>query len=222
MRVRDHGVGMTPDLLARAFDLFVQDTRSLDRAQGGIGIGLTMVRSWSSCTADRCGPSATARAMAARSSCASRCAPARADAGRRPKTSRGAAAAPASRRCASWSSTTTSMPRPPSGACSRSSATRSRSPTTVRARWRRPARARPELVCIDIGLPGMDGYELAAALRGAGFEHATLVAVTGYGRDDDLQRSRAGFDHHLVKPVTWRSNASPGGSGRCRTPARRA
>jgi PAS domain S-box-containing protein len=45
VRVRDQGVGMTPDLIERAFDLFVQDTRSLDRAQGGIGIGLTMVRS---------------------------------------------------------------------------------------------------------------------------------------------------------------------------------
>ena len=42
--VRDNGVGMTPDLLTRAFDLFVQETRSLDRAQGGLGIGLTLVR----------------------------------------------------------------------------------------------------------------------------------------------------------------------------------
>ena len=61
---------------------------------------------------------------------------------------------------------------------------------------------RTELVFIDIGLPGMDGYELATALRGSGFEDATLVAVTGYGRHDDLQRSRdGGFNHHLVKPV---------------------
>ena len=44
VRVRDQGVGMTPDLLERAFDLFVQDERSLDRSQGGIGIGLTLVR----------------------------------------------------------------------------------------------------------------------------------------------------------------------------------
>ena len=44
VRVRDQGVGMTPDLIERAFELFAQDARSLDRAQGGIGIGLTMVR----------------------------------------------------------------------------------------------------------------------------------------------------------------------------------
>jgi CheY-like chemotaxis protein len=57
-------------------------------------------------------------------------------------------------------------------------------------------------VFLDIGLPGMDGYALATALRGEGFGRATLVAVTGYGRADDVQRSRAcGFDHHLVKPV---------------------
>ena len=61
---------------------------------------------------------------------------------------------------------------------------------------------RPELVFIDIGLPGMDGYALVTALRGAGFATATLVAVTGYGRSDDVLRSRErGFDHHLVKPV---------------------
>ena len=55
---------------------------------------------------------------------------------------------------------------------------------------------------IDIGLPMMDGYALAAALRDAGLDRAALVAVTGYGRDDDVRRSReAGFDDHLVKPV---------------------
>jgi CheY-like chemotaxis protein len=62
--------------------------------------------------------------------------------------------------------------------------------------------ANPELVLIDIGLPKMDGYALAAAIRGAGLHRAALVAVTGYGREEDLRRSReAGFDHHLVKPI---------------------
>ena len=62
----------------------------------------------------------------------------------------------------------------------------------------------PQAVFLDIGLPGMDGYEVAARLRdlpeAAG---AVLIAVTGYGQDADRRRSReAGIDHHLVKPVS--------------------
>jgi two-component system CheB/CheR fusion protein len=64
---------------------------------------------------------------------------------------------------------------------------------------------RPEVVLLDIGLPGMDGYEVAKRLRTRdGTRNAVLVAVTGYGRDEDRHRSRdAGFDHHLVKPVSY-------------------
>ena len=64
------------------------------------------------------------------------------------------------------------------------------------------ARKRAELVFIDIGLPGMDGYALATALRAACLERAALVALTGYGRPEDVQRSSEhGFAHHIVKPV---------------------
>jgi len=60
----------------------------------------------------------------------------------------------------------------------------------------------PAAAVIDIGLPGMDGYALARALRAAGLVGASLIAVTGYGREEDVRRSAAhGFDHHLVKPV---------------------
>lgn len=61
----------------------------------------------------------------------------------------------------------------------------------------------PEAVFLDIGLPGMDGYEVAERLRELPqVKHLVLIAITGYGQDDDRRRSqRAGIDHHLVKPV---------------------
>jgi CheY-like chemotaxis protein len=65
---------------------------------------------------------------------------------------------------------------------------------------------RPELCFLDIGLPVMDGYELAGKLREtqALARNARVVAVTGYGQDSDRQRAReAGFDEHIVKPVTF-------------------
>src|SRR5262249_14722787 len=62
---------------------------------------------------------------------------------------------------------------------------------------------RPEIVLLDIGLPRMDGYEVARRLREQpGTKHALLVALTGYCQEEDRRRSQAaGFDHHLVKPA---------------------
>ena len=59
------------------------------------------------------------------------------------------------------------------------------------------------MVLLDIGLPGMDGYEVARHLRAQqGMDKVRLIAMTGYGQEADRQRSQgAGFDHHLVKPV---------------------
>jgi len=61
------------------------------------------------------------------------------------------------------------------------------------------------MVLLDIGMPEMDGYEVARRIRSApGAAHVLLVAMTGYGQDEDRRRSQeAGFDHHLVKPVEF-------------------
>ena len=61
----------------------------------------------------------------------------------------------------------------------------------------------PEAVLLDIGLPGMNGYELAEGLRAlAGSRELVLIAITGYGQDEDRQRAQeAGIDYHLIKPV---------------------
>jgi CheY-like chemotaxis protein len=69
----------------------------------------------------------------------------------------------------------------------------------------RAASFRPDVVLLDIGLPGMDGYEVAQKLRELpGLRDIRLVAVTGYGRSDDRIRARdAGFDDHLTKPVEF-------------------
>lgn len=61
---------------------------------------------------------------------------------------------------------------------------------------------RPDVAFLDIGLPGMDGYDVARAITGRGGDRPTLVALTGYGQERDRAKSRdAGFDHHLVKPA---------------------
>ena len=62
---------------------------------------------------------------------------------------------------------------------------------------------RPNLVLVDIGLPGMDGYEVAQHLRNdVGLADAVLAALTGYGQEEDRRRSQdAGFDQHLIKPI---------------------
>jgi two-component system CheB/CheR fusion protein len=70
---------------------------------------------------------------------------------------------------------------------------------------RRAADFKPDVVLLDIGLPGMDGYEVAQKMRELpGLRDIRLVAVTGYGRSDDRLRARdAGFDDHLTKPVEF-------------------
>ena len=76
---------------------------------------------------------------------------------------------------------------------------------TAAAALQRAVDFKPDVVLLDIGLPGMDGYEVAEKMRELpGLRNIRLVAVTGYGRSDDRRRARdAGFDDHLTKPVEF-------------------
>lgn len=203
LRVRDNGVGIAADVLPRVFDLFVQGRQAIDRAEGGLGLGLTIVRSLTerhggTVSAHSDGPGKGSEFVV-----------------RLPLSKTQAAAPPLSE-----------LSKPLIEASAGTGARVLIVDDNVDAAemlahvltmnghqtWvahdgpealRQAAIARPLAAFLDIGLPVMDGYELAARLRETpGLESIRLVAVTGYGQDSDRQRSAAaGFHHHLVKPV---------------------
>ena len=200
IRVSDTGVGLPAEMLSRVFDLFAQADRSLDRSEGGLGIGLTVARRLAemhggSVTAASAGlgrgSQFTVRLPLARRRGGDR------GAGRRAAAEaalRGAAAGVGGRR------------QPRHGPIGRAAvgAHGARGVRGVRRAGSAGAARefQPEVLLLDIGLPGMTGYELVKRLREEGFEQATIVAVSGYGQPTDKERSReAGFDDHLVKPV---------------------
>jgi PAS domain S-box-containing protein len=198
VRVRDRGVGMAPDLLERAFDLFVQDTRSLDRAEGGIGIGLTMVRNLinlhgGSVRAFSDGPGHGSEVVVRLPRVEAREAP-----GPQPRPAPASATRPLQVLVVDDNVDAATTLANVLTLLGHDVAVAHDGPGALAA----SATRRAELVFIDIGLPGMDGYALATALRAAGHDRAALVAVTGYGQPEDVQRSNEhGFAHHIVKPV---------------------
>lgn len=199
VRVEDEGVGMTPPVLARIFDPFTQAEATIGRSQGGLGIGLAIAKSLvemhgGAVAAESDGPGlGSAFTVRLPISGASGSGPEASEPTLPPATS--------SRRILvvdDNSDAALSLGRLLEGA-GHHVATALDGPTALAT----AAEFRPEAAVLDLGLPGMDGFELASRLRGTPDGPAMLlVALTGYGREDDRRRARqAGFDHHMMKPA---------------------
>jgi len=203
--VSDNGIGMAADLLPHVFELFVQAERTPDRAQGGLGLGLALVQR----IAQLHGGSARARSGGlGQGSTLTVCLPATGEQAH--DSAPLPAGAPETLPPPAGASLPTLLLLDDhvDGAQMLGALLRARGfEVTIAhdgASVLRLAQARHfDVYILDIGLPGMDGYELARRLRAsADTAPARLLALTGYGKAEDRQRALdAGFDHHLVKPV---------------------
>jgi PAS domain S-box-containing protein len=198
LHVQDTGAGISAELLPRVFDLFVQARQTLSRAQGGLGLGLAIVKSL--VVMHGGSVSATSEGMGRGSTFTVRL----------PLIE-----APATKRESSSHLRVTADPRLArvlvvddnvDGAEMLAEALHALGYRTAVAHdgpqaLQVAAEFEPEIALLDIGLPVMDGYELAGRLRGR-LANLKLVAITGYGQETDRARARgAGFDEHLTKPI---------------------
>jgi two-component system, chemotaxis family, CheB/CheR fusion protein len=200
VRVSDNGAGISPELLPQIFDLFVQEERSLDRSQGGLGIGLTLVRSLVERHGGRVEVASEGPGRGSEFTVRLPLLPA--SPGVEPSSARDSreAGTAAARLLLVEDNLDAAEAL---GELLRMWGHEVHVAHDGASALRLAAAERPDVLLLDIGLPGMDGYEVARRLRATpGFERVKLVALTGYGQESDRQRaSEAGFNHHLVKPV---------------------
>ena len=196
--ISDSGAGISAELLPRVFDLFVQGERTLDRSLGGLGIGLSVARRLIEMHNGRLSAASPGLGQGATFEI------------RLPRLER---ASEVSRRSRSHKRTPKRILIVDDNADAANSLAQVLSldghvtePVySARQALARAVPFRPDIVLLDLGLPEMDGYEVARRLREMK-ELATvrMVALTGYGQSEDVQRSQAvGFDNHLTKPVDF-------------------
>jgi PAS domain S-box-containing protein len=202
LQIRDNGIGIAPDILPHVFELFVQADHSSTRAQGGLGIGLTIVKN----LVEMHGGSVAVRSDGL---------------GKGSEFEVRLPLLMTKRREPHGNRQDERQVRHPipghrllvvddNQDSARSLAMLLRlEGHEVQIAHDGPAALElaksygPEMVLLDIGMPGMDGYEVARKLRQqSGLETVVLAALTGWGQEDDRRRTaEAGFDHHLVKPI---------------------
>lgn len=202
IEVEDNGLGMAAEMLARVFDLFMQVPVSLDRAQGGLGIGLRLVRMLVELHGGRV---VAQSAGVNRGSCFTVFLPVAAD-----------GMVPVARAAPSALVARIDQPRPLRVLVVDDNHDAADSLAMIlemtgnhvgiaysglKALQIAPD-LDPDLVVLDIGLPEIDGYEIARRLRRVARRNAWFVALTGYGSEGDRRLAReAGFDEHVVKPI---------------------
>jgi PAS domain S-box-containing protein len=200
LRVRDNGVGIAPEMLSRVFDLFAQAHRGPARVEGGLGIGLTVVQRLVELHGGRVEVTSEGLGRGAEFHVSFPCVPV-ADANPVPARSAGEGHGGPVRVLVVDDNADVAeglmMLLELLGHLVRVAHDGMAALEAVRVNV-------PDLMLVDIGLPGMDGYELARNVRqDSRLKGVVLVALTGYGRDEDKRKAiEAGFDEHLVKPLT--------------------
>jgi CheY-like chemotaxis protein len=200
LKVMDEGIGIAPEMLGRVFDAFVQQPQAIDRSGGGLGLGLAIVRSLvemhgGRVRAESPGPGRGSSFVVELP----------VSKGRRSKPAKPAkvtVAGSSDRRRVLVVDDNEDAAEMLAGALVQLGydvAIAHDAPSALE----RSREFDPDVALLDIGLPVIDGYELAEQLRlQSGDRHISLIAVTGYGQEADRVRSdRAGFERHLVKPI---------------------
>jgi len=198
--VVDNGIGMSADLVPRVFDLFVQGERGLDRREGGLGVGLTIAKRLTELQGGTLAATSPGPGLGSRftielplvRTAHETALPAGAIDGV-PVRSKRVLIVDDNRDAADSLAALIEL--------------LGHEATVLhdgRDAIAMVAARTPEIILLDIGLPGMDGFEVARRLHGRReMQGVRLIACTGYGREDDLRRiEEAGFDGHLVKPVS--------------------